>query len=338
MVTLAAAAPGLLTCGDAEILWRLAEAFRQTQRRDRTQDVYRYILTKCTDPGIRLATMQKAVESLTRSELDSLLVLGNGGTDGDEFRAIREGLARNSVAAASANREIAVAPNDIRLLQQMADAATSASDPLLLGQYFLDRDDARQAEHWYRLSYDRQASVLSAGGLASALLALERPADAEAVLAPWQNTDKQTRKAYLAAVSELLGVRPPPVLAPDVLTRMATAVATGRDVSSAQQFGWYAHTLKQDVTALRWFATALDWAPEEEASAYGFAVASRSLGRSDALRDVVKAWGNRSSRIRAMVDPVNANSGAQSGSQGQHARERASGRHPATSVVPARTP
>ncbi|MBP0582610.1 hypothetical protein J8I29_25010 [Labrys sp. LIt4] len=300
-VTLAAATPSLLTCGDVEVLWRVAEAFGQTDRRSRALDAYRYILTTCSDPDIRLATLQKAAAWLSPSELGPLQTLGADASTGDGFRSIREAFARDAVTAAAEDPARPLGAADLKLFQAMAEANGAAADALLVGNFFLHRDNFVQAEHWYRLAFARNASASSANALAVALLALKRPAEAETLLSPWQKNDDEARRTYLRITADLLSARPPASLSPGALSRMAAAVAAKRDVSLAQEFGWYAHSFKQDVTALRWFATALSWRPDDETSAYGFAVVSRSMGRRDALNDVVKAWGSRSPRIRALA-------------------------------------
>ncbi len=314
VIELATTTPSLLTCGDIDVLWRLAEAFAQTDRTGRSQDAYRYILTTCTDPHDRLSTMQKAMALLPRADLEPLFALGHPGTDGDEFRSIREELARSTVAAGAADAKTIAEAADLKLLQDAASAGNSAADALLLGSYFRQHDDPVQAEHWYRLAYIRQNDAASAEGLGLALISLKRSAEAEAILAPWHDANDGARKSYTAAVANLLAQQPPQVLAADVLARLVAAVAAQRDAAAAQQLGWYSHFYRQDETAARWFAAALSWKPDDEPSAYGLAVVNQAMNRRDALRTIVGAWGARSLRIRALADPAAARELAQRGS------------------------
>ncbi|CAM5776806.1 hypothetical protein LMIY3S_05718 [Labrys miyagiensis] len=315
VIELATSTPSLLTCGDVDVLWRVAEAFAQTDRDMRAQDAYRYILTSCTDPHDRLSTMQKAMTLLPRDELEPLLALGHTGADGDEFRSIREGLARNAIVAGAGDPKVTASAPDLKLLQDIAGANNSPADALLLGSYFRQHDDAVQAEHWYRQAYERQNSAVAAEGLALALISLKRSAEAEAILAPWHDTNDGTRKSYMATIANLLAQQPPPMLATDVLSRVVTAVAAQHDAAAAQQLGWYSHFYRQDETAIRWFAAALSWKPDDEPSAYGLAIANLSLNRRDVVRGVVNAWGPRSLRIRALTDPAAARELAQTGMQ-----------------------
>ncbi|MBP0582609.1 cellulose synthase [Labrys sp. LIt4] len=304
VIELATVTPSLLTCGDVDVLWRLAEAFAQTDRKMRAQDAYRYILTSCTDPHDRLSTMQKAMTLLPRSEIEPLLALGRSGTDGDEFRSIREGLARNAVAAGGADPKLVVDPSDLQLLGDIARTDKSPGDALLLGGYFRGHGDSTQAEQWYRRAFERQNTAAAAEGLALALIDLKRAAEAEAILAPWHDANDGARKSYMAAIANLLAQQPPPALTAEVLARVVAAVAAQRDPAAAQQLGWFAHYYRQEETAARWFAAALSWKPDDEPSAYGLAIANLGMNRRDMVRSVVNAWGQRSLRIRALLDPA----------------------------------
>lgn len=315
VIELATATPSLLTCGDVDVLWRLAEAFAQTDRALRAQDAYRYILTACTDPRDRISTVQKAMALLPRADLEPLLALAHTGADGDEFRSVREDLARTAIAAGAADAKANADASDLKLLQELAGASNSPSDALLLGSYFRLHGDPTQAEHWYRLSYDRQKAAPAAEGLALSLISLKRSAEGEAILAPWHDTSDNTRKSYMATIDNLLAEQPPPVLTTDVLARIVAAVFAQRDAPTAQQLGWYSHFYRQDETAARWFATALSWNPDDEPSAYGLAIANLALNRRDAARSVVTAWAQRSLRIRALMDPAAARELARTGTQ-----------------------
>lgn len=300
VIRIAADTPSLLTCGDVDVLWRVAEAFGRTDKPSRAQDAYRYVLTNCASPEERLATVQKAAAVLPNDTLQPLLELGRPGPDGGEFRAVREDLARRAVAAAGTDPTLAVAPATLDVLRRLAESGGSAADPMLLGWYELRHNDPAQAEHWFSLSHDREDAALSSQGLALALIALKRPADAEAVLYKWRDTSDETRKTYLAAAANLIGQQPPAAIPNDVLARIVAVVGQTRDAATGQQLGWYSRALGQEETAARWFATVLGWKPDDEPSAFGLALADARLGRRDAVLALIRQWGARSPRILAL--------------------------------------
>jgi hypothetical protein len=304
VVEIAATTPAVRTCGDVDVLWRVAEAFVRTGRQNRALDAYRYIMTSCANGPERVATIQKAAALLSPQNIAPLFELGHAGSEADAIRAILEDLARRAVAAGSADAKADASEGDIATLERLADSGRSSADPLLLGWYFLRRNDATQSERWFRASYSRQNAAESAQGLALALVMLKRPGEAEAALARWRDANDDAGKVYTAAAAELLAQQPVPVIASDVLARIVAAVAKRRDAAAAQQLGWYSHTHSQDETAAQWFAAALAWKPDDEPSAFGLAVADSTLNRRDALRALARIWGARSPRILALLDPA----------------------------------
>ena len=301
VVEIAAATPALRTCGDVDVLWRVAEAFARLDKQSRALDAYRYILTACTNSAERLATMQKAAALLPRDSLAPLFALGRPDAQGDEFRSVREDLARRAVSAGATDAKADASEEDIATVERVAEAGRSPADPLMLGWYYLSRDDATRAERWFRMSYERHGAANSAEGLALALVALKRPADAEAALARWRDANDGAGKAYMAAVANLLALQPPPVLAPEILARIVEAVVKRRDAAAAQELGWYARAASQDDVAAQWFSSALAWKPDDEPSAYGLAVIASAHNRREALKTLVNAWGARSPRILALA-------------------------------------
>jgi hypothetical protein len=306
VIQIASSTPNLRTCGDIDVLWRTAEAFAATDRKNRAADAYRYILTNCTDKKERAATMQKAAVVLPRSDLDALLALARTSLDGDDLQTLHEYVARGAVAETGSQPNAKANADDIALLEKAAEQGSTSLDPLLLGWYWLRHGDATKAQHWFQTSYERENAAESAEGLALALIQLKKPSEAEAALAQWRDANGAAGKTYLSTAAGLLSQQPPPTIAPDVLTRIVDAVVKRRDTATAQLIGWYSHALKQDDTAARWFAAALAWKPDDEPSAYGLAVTDLSLNRRAALSAVERTWKSRSLRIAALTDPVAA--------------------------------
>lgn len=290
--------PSLLTCGDVDVLWRVAEAFANTKREDRAKDAYLYILNNCKKPEERYATIQKALPLLSRQDLDRLLATEQKTPDGKgEFAALRGDIARQSLANADADPKLVIPAIDIATVEGLAREGGLASDSLLLGWYYVRRDNPQAAEIWFRKARDKENTAKSSQGLALALINENRPEEAENILYQWRDTDDDTRKVYLAAVANLLAVTPPPPLKPEVLQRMVQEVYAAKDAASAQQLGWYADSLNQPQTAAQWFKLALDWKPDDEPSAYGLALTRWKIGDKAGVREIQTAWAGRSERI-----------------------------------------
>ncbi|MDB5587686.1 MAG: hypothetical protein JWP26_2656 [Devosia sp.] len=298
VITIAANAPELLTCANVDAMWRLAEAFIKTDAKQRGLDAYTYILTSCTDPAERLATLQKAMVLVDRADIEPLLALEKPGPDGvGEFTAIRLDLARNAVAAVLSGKMPMAAAADVTLLQTSAKQTKVADDLRLLGWYALNQKKPSEGHDWFEMAMTADPSMLSAHGMGVALLDLKRPADAEAVLADYRDESEALTTLYLTAAASLLAVQPAVDLTPDVLSRIVEETMSARSAATAQELGWYAYGFGQPQTAIAWFKLATTWDPTSEPSAYGLLVASDSIKDTATVAAIKQAWGARSARI-----------------------------------------
>jgi tetratricopeptide (TPR) repeat protein len=298
VVQLGAETPSLLTCSEIDVLWRVAEAFAHTDRLPRARDAYVYILKNCDNPAERLATVQKASALLPYPAMQDLVALERPLPNGSrEFDAIRDDLARRFVAEANDDPKLAISPDYLSRVEQIAQTQGLASDALLLGWYSLRRQDMPTAEKWFRASRAKEDSASASQGLALTLIARKSPQEAEDVMYRWHDASKDATSTYLAATANLLALDPPPALQPDVLQRIAAVVLKESDVPTAQQFGWYARALNQFPTAAQWFETALRWKPDDEPSAYGLAITRQQLNDKAGVAEIQQLWAGHSVRI-----------------------------------------
>lgn len=298
VISLAAGNGELLTCDDVDVLWRVAEAFAQTGRAARAGDAYRYILTNCADPQQRIATVQKASLLLDRGSMDGLLALSRKSQDGkDEFQSVRDDLVRKSVGAAAADTSLVASQADVLAMQGLARASGTAADANLLGWYYIGKKAYEDAADWFTTAYSAEQSADAAQGLALAMIALGRPAEAEDLVYKWRGESPNVRAVYLAAVANLLALSPQPQIETRILERMVPAVIEARDVPSAQQLGWYARNFNQTRTAAQWFRTALGWKSDDEPSAYGLVLTLQQLRDKAGVAEIQRLWKSRSQRI-----------------------------------------
>lgn len=305
VLRLATDTPGLLTCINIDILWRVAEAFAKMDQKQRALDAYTYVLTNCNDPAERLATVQKAMPLLSDEQIQNLLKLERKDEAGNpEFAALRDDLIRRRMGRAAENPEYSVPVDDITRMETLAREGSGPGDALVLGWYLFRHDEANRALQWFKLALDRKGGPKAAEGYVLALNFLGRSLEAEPIAYEWRDAAPENNKAYLDVVIALLTADPPPVLDEVVLTRFSPVVARDRYVPGAQGLGWYAYNTGQIVTAQSWFQTALNWDPNDEPSAYGLSLTYWRLGDIGRLNAMVQSWGPRSERIVALVDPV----------------------------------
>lgn len=298
VVRIGAETPSLLTCSDADVLWRVAEAFVKTGRVQRAKDAYGYMLDNCADAPVRIATVQKASTVLGYVDMQDLIARERSGADGvKEFDAIRNDLARRFVGEGDEDAAITVAPAYLKIVEKLVTDEGLASDALLLGWYHLRRDQNAAAEPFFRKARAIEDSASASQGLALILLARKMPAEAEDVMYAWRTTSDQAMQTYLAATANLLALDPPPKLDPSVLSRIAAVTLEEKHTETGEQFGWYALALDQPRTAEEWFAQVLKWKTDYEPAAYGLGVARLRLEDRAGLAAVKQAWGARSERI-----------------------------------------
>ena len=298
VVDAAASNPGLLTCSEVDVLWRVADAFANTDRMGRARDAYLYILNNCTTPSDRLATVQKASALLPAEMIGDLLAKEQPNADGQlEFEPVKNDLARQFVAKAGEKEGISVPSAYLMRLERLAETDKLASDALLLGWYNIRQKNMAEAEKWFRKAREEEDSASASQGLALALIDRNEPREAEEVMYKWRTASDDGLATYLAATANLLALEPPVVLPPDVLQRIAAETITRKDAATAQQFGWYSLAFRQTPLALQWFSTALGWKADDEPSAYGMAVSYHDLRNLAGLRSIQQQWASRSQRI-----------------------------------------
>lgn len=302
VVNLAAQSPQLLTCNEVDVLWRLAEAFAKQDKADRSRDGYLYVLKNCTNPAERLVTLQKALDNLPYEQAQQVLAQQKTGADGKgEFASLGDDIARRFVASAAQSPDIKIDKSYLSSLETIAQKDGDAADAEMLGWYYLRRNDMPAAEKWFLIAKDKDDSVTVSQGLALILNSRGDFAQAENTMYQWRDQSPEASAVYFASTANLLASDPPArmpaAISQEVMTRIAAAVIAAKNVSTAEQLGWYARAIGQNPTAIQWFQTALSWDNSNEPSAYGLAVSLFAIGDKAGLAQVKQVWAPLSQRI-----------------------------------------
>jgi tetratricopeptide (TPR) repeat protein len=306
VLSVATEAPGLLTCMNVDVLWRVAEAFARTDQPNRTRDVYTYILTNCANPAERLATLQKALLVLPEPQVTALLQFERRtGETPDDFGSIRDELARRRVERASLDSKMTASADDLAVVERLIQTSGEAGPVLILGWYNYHHNNPTRALELFKTALDRNAGPKAAEGYAMTLRALNRLAEAEAFAYEWRERAPENMKIYLDVATALLSQDPPPRLDTQVIGRIVPVVMAQRFSDAAQALGWYSYNTEQIRTARDWFRTALSWKADDEPSAYGLALSTQRLNDRGGFNAVVAQWRSRSQRIADLADGVN---------------------------------
>jgi len=319
VINLAARSPEMLTCNEVDILWRLSEAFAKVDKGNRALDGYLYIINNCPDPNVRTGTIQKALTSLSYDEMQKLLEVEKRTPDGQrEFAALEKDIARHFVGLAALDKELVIDQANISALENIPESETLGSDAEMLGWYYMRRDDLTKAEKWFDVANQKEATATSSQGMALVLNARKDYSAAEDLMYPWRDKSPDAKQVYFDAAANLLSsdppIRLPETISPQVLTRIANATVAEKNITTAEQLGWYARAMEQDLTSVQWFQTALSWDPSNEPAAYGLALGLLSIDDGNQLRQVKENWDSKSVRIKE-VGSSSQNSNRSSRSQ-----------------------
>ena len=304
VVDIAAETPSLLTCAYVDVLWRVAEAFANTERVPRAKDVYVYILTSCNDPAERLATVQKAADVLPEADFDCAprlrargRVRADQGHDPPPPRRRDRGESRADLDARGSRRGSRRSPSTKATPPTRSSSAGTTTGTRTPGRALDWFDKARKRD---------PTSAKAVEGYTLSLIELDRFADAETAGYDWNDKSEDNLAAYLIAAVGLLATDPPLRIAEPVLQRIAAVIVRVKSLQGGEQLGWYAYNLGQVKTAVRWFETVRRWDPNYEPAAYGLAVARWALKDRAGVNAIIREWGDRSERIANIGKPVRA--------------------------------
>lgn len=307
VLSLAAANEGLLTCNDVDALWRVAEAFVETDRPDRALDAYAYVISQCSDERVRASSLQKAAEALAPERVLELFELGSSEPASSPFGEARLGIVRAAVARGGEEEGEMVPQAYLDLLAEFARTGTNIDDAMLVGFYLFRTGFPAEAAQWFRFALDNGLGPDAAEGYILALRATGDREDAflaREVAYQWREQTPELMEAYLDAMATLLSAdERGQVSIEDVeqrsVDRFVPVVIEQRDAIGAQALGWYSFNTCQFIIAEEWFITSANWVPTE-AAIFGLALTRLRLGDQEGFEAVVEEWGPLYESVRVL--------------------------------------
>ena len=295
VIEIAAANKMLLTCAYVDALWRTAEALVRTDDEPRAVEAYRYILTTCSRPAERLATVQKAGQLLALPEdFDGLLQLGRRLPDGrSEFESVRLDVVRKKIGdAAAGTAGPAPSASEIETVAAHARNAKDQNDQQLLGWYAYAQKDYVQAESWFRMALQTagaKPNPKAAEGLVLTLRAANKITEAQKLAVQYAPLDHMNRKLMVEVLSANLDNPDATPLSADDQASLARAIDVERSADAAQSFGWHVYKANDLAGAESWFRKSIDWQANESA-AIGLVVTTRRLKQMSAYAELVAKY------------------------------------------------
>ncbi len=303
VLALAEGHPGMLVCAEIDVMWRVAQALVETSEVERAQDLYKYILTHCSNSAERLATVQKAMELLPSSSVKALIALGQRrSTGGSEFESVRLDLVRRQLGAMASDpaSEPLSAP-ELRNFEDLTRKNKQAGDAALLGWHSYAQKNWSAAAQWFKQAMDWERLPKAAEGYALALRQKGMILEAEAVAYEWREASPLIAKLFVEIVATAMTVPQPAIVEPERLARMEDVVGRIQSVNGAQALGWYYYNVGATQKAQPWFARSVAWEPNE-ATTLGLALAANRNKDRALFQKTLADFGSRYSAVAALKE------------------------------------
>ncbi|WP_299815921.1 tetratricopeptide repeat protein [uncultured Roseibium sp.] len=269
--------PTLLVCQEMDMIWRTAEALYKTGREAEAFAAYQYILANCSNPDERVATVQKAAETLPRQAVEKLITFGRAGIDGQsEFNDIFLNIVRGEVGKAAADEMLLVERADLEALTRSAKLQQNPGDAELLGWYYYSRQDYEQAAEWFNASLKLRPSVKAIEGIVISLKGAGAYEEAENLAYENRRKDPLILKAYLEVMSIQILDNLDRELDFKRLSRFANSIEEAESANGAQVLGWHFYELYDFDEAETWFDKSMKFHPNEAAVVGLILVAQRN--------------------------------------------------------------
>ena len=256
VLSVATETPGLLTCMNVDVLWRVAEAFARTDQPNRDAGCLHLYPDELRQSGRAPGDLAEGALVLPEPQVTDLLQFERKtGETPDDFGSIREELARRRVERASLDSKMTATADDLAVVERLIQTSGEAGPVLILGWYNYHHNNPTRALELFKTALDRNAGPKAAEGYAMTLRALNRLAEAEAFAYEWRERAPENMKIYLDVATALLSQDPPPRLDTQVIGRIVPVVMAQRFSDAAQALGWYSYNTEQIRTARDWFRT-----------------------------------------------------------------------------------
>src|SRR5262249_53136583 len=140
-------------------------------------DLYKYILSNCDDPALRMATVQKASLVLPAKGTTSLIALGKVMPDGSqEFENIGFDGVRRQIGEYIKEGDMAAAPTDedLKRFVDFIQRTSSVNDAELMGWFFYTQQDWQLANSWFIQATQYQRTPKNIEGVILTLRNMEK--------------------------------------------------------------------------------------------------------------------------------------------------------------------
>lgn len=286
--------PSLLVCEEMQVLWNVGEASARLGNFAEAFELYRYILSSCSDRNLRLSTVQKASLLLPQAGTDALVALGRVLPDGStEFENIGFDTLRRQIGEFIEGGSFRNAPTheEVGRFVEFVNRKQSAEDASLIGWYFYAQDDWKNANGWFLAAARYGKAAGSIDGVILTLRKMGETEDALKIARRYMNEAPTIAKQYVELVSEKLTDETGRFeLSKADRAEFEQVVAGQKLALGAQALGWKYLGEGNGKVASKWFADSVAWEPTE-GGVVGLAVIAARAKDNRGLQQIKSKYG-----------------------------------------------
>lgn len=295
VIAIAQARSTVLVCSQIEALWQVGEAFARKGAYAPAFETYKYVLGTCSDPAIRLSTVQKASLVLPNVGTEALVMLGQPQPDGTtEFTSIGfDDLRRRLAENVNDRFEAApVMPNELERFVNYVQLSRQPDDIGLIAWYYYSQKEWDAAQAWFSLGNRVQRDVKFIEGLILATRAAGDDDEALAMASEFRDRSPELAQQYIELVAEILS---DPLTSEDFPKRelkdYEELVEAEESALGAQAIGWRYIEDDNLKRANSWFERSMDW-EVTEGGVIGRAVVASRLKNYKTLASLKATYGD----------------------------------------------
>lgn len=289
---------------DIDLQWTVAEAYARMKQTGEAVNIYRSVLRSTADPNERVATVQKAMETLRISDVEPLFGEFRADAGGrSELSPIAIDITRARVSAYLHDERAERIPDaEFKVFEEYARGVNEFNQAGLVAWYHLKNKSHRQSLDWFKLALERGGDAMVAHGLASALRELGLKREAEEVAFAWREPLINNAILYIDVMESELTEPVPPQIEPERLMRYAQVTIDLASGEGAQALGWYAYNTCQYESAYEWFQRAVAWYPKE-GSVLGLMLAAQRTKRTKEVYELANRYDGLFPRVLGVIFP-----------------------------------
>jgi tetratricopeptide (TPR) repeat protein len=289
---------------DIDLQWTVAETYARMKQTGEALDIYRSILRTAPDPKDRIATIQKAMDTMRMSEVEKLLVEARIDEAGrSDLAPLAIDITRARISAyLHDERPEPVPAAEVRTFEAYARGVNDANQSGLVAWHHLKNRQYSEALEWFKLALERGGDAMVAHGLAHVLREKGMLREAEEVAFAWREPLANNAILYIDVLEAQLTNPVPPYVEPERLARYAQVTVDLASGEGAQALGWYAYNTCQFEAAYEWFQRAVAWYPKET-TVVGLMLASQKLKRTKDFFELANRYDGLFPKALALLFP-----------------------------------